>query len=95
MTKKRIKRTYSVSSPVGVVYPCHFASSRSVSYFESVAVVAAVAYIVEAAAAAVAFPLANATTRSASGRDVAVAYASAFLAPFRDGAVVAPVQANP
>lgn len=82
-----------------MAYLCHFANFHSVSCLESVDVVVAavvVAYIVEAAAVvAVACPLANATTPNASGRDVVAAYASAFLAPCRDGAVAAPVQANP
>lgn len=83
-----------------MAYLCHFANFHSVSCLESVDVVVVVAvvvaYIVEAAAVvAVACPLANATTPNASGRDVVAAYASAFLAPCRDGAVAAPVQANP
>ena len=82
-----------------MAYLCHFANFHSVSCLESVDVVVAavvVAYIVETAAVvAVACPLANATTPNASGRDVVAAYASAFLAPCRDGAVAVPVQANP
>lgn len=77
-------------------YLCRFANFHSVSCFESVVVVVAVAYIVEVAAAvAVAYPLANATTPNASGRDVVAACASAFLAPSRDGAAVVPAQASP
>ena len=73
--------------------PCRFANFRSVPYFESVV---AAAYIVEVVAVAVvACPPANESTQNASGRDVVVAYALAFLVPCRDVAGVVPVLMNP
>jgi hypothetical protein len=89
------KRTYSGSYHVDAEYPFRFASSHS-SYFESAVVAAVAAYIaVVVAAVAAASLLVSESKPSASGRDAVVACASAFLVPYRDAAVVVPVQANP
>lgn len=76
------------------MYLFGFASFHShSSYFEGGAVAAYIVAVTAAATAA--FLLASESTPSASGRDVVVAYALAFLAPFRDAAAVVPVQVNP
>jgi hypothetical protein len=82
-----VKRTCVGSFPFGAACPFHFASSHSSHSMTSSADLFA-AYIAAAAAVAVAYPLVNAKTPTASNRDDS-ACAAAFLVPYRGAVVVA------